>query len=68
MSGFRDPLVRGRVPMELLLTNVKNAENHGIRSLIRKVTSTAKRHARAAYPALVTEKEVVRALCASDVE
>lgn len=27
--------------MELLLTNVKNAENHCIRVLIRKVTSIA---------------------------
>ncbi len=39
--------MRGRALVELLLTSVKNAENHGIRSLIRKMTSTAERHAKA---------------------
>ena len=47
--GFTDPLSCIRAAVELLLTSVKNAENHCIRVLIREVTSIAEKHAKAAY-------------------
>ena len=49
MLGFRDPLVRVRAVKDLLLTSVKTPRTICFRILNRKMTTSAGRHAKAAY-------------------